>query len=81
MVNFNSERYEKKIFMVILFSILFSVVIISSINAQDDPKAKLDQAEQYYKSAQFDNAIEILNNLAADNNVDVENFDRIVELS
>ncbi|HKB85506.1 MAG TPA: tetratricopeptide repeat protein, partial [Ignavibacteriaceae bacterium] len=40
--------------------------------AQTDSKDKLDQAEQYYKSAQFDNAIEILNSLAADNSADIE---------
>jgi TolB-like protein len=46
--------------------------MVSSAFAQTDSKAKLDQAEQYYKSAQFDNAIEILNNLAADSSVDVD---------
>ena len=72
MKNFSSDSYGKRIFLIILFSMLFSAVNISSLNAQDDPKAKLDQAEEYYKSAQFDNAIDILNGLAADTNVDVE---------
>ncbi len=52
--------------------VLFFLLIIPSINAQTGPKEKLDQAEQYYKSAKFDNAIELLNELSADSSVDVE---------
>lgn len=51
---------------------VLSMLITSTLWAQSDPKAKLDQAEQYYKSAQFDNAIGILDTLAADGSVDVE---------
>lgn len=51
---------------------VLSMLITSTLWAQSDPKAKLDQAEQYYKSAQFDNAIGILDTLASDGSVDVE---------
>jgi TolB-like protein len=55
--------------------LIFAIILLllsTSAYAQDSPKDKLDQAEQFYKSAQFDNAIEILNNLAADETVDVD---------
>ncbi len=58
-----------------LFTLIFAIILLllsTSAYAQDSPKDKLDQAEQFYKSAQFDNAIEILNNLAADESVDVD---------
>ncbi len=55
-----------------IFFVLCFLIIVPSMYAQTGPKEKLDQAEQYYKSAQFDNAIEILNGLAADNTIDVE---------
>jgi TolB-like protein len=58
--------------LTVLFLAVFSVLMVSSIFAQTNPKEKLDQAEQYYKSAQFDSAIDILNDLAADNSIDVE---------
>ncbi len=54
------------------FLVLVLLLIAPSVNAQTDPGAKLDQAKQYYKSAQFDKAIELLNGLAADNTIDVE---------
>jgi TolB-like protein len=54
------------------FLVLVLLLVAPSVNAQTDPKAKLDQAEQYYKSAQFDKAIDLLNGLAADNTIDVE---------
>ena len=62
----------KRVLASSFFLILFLLLIAPSVYSQTDPKANLDQAEQYYKSAQFDNAIEILNGLAADNTVDVD---------
>jgi len=55
-----------------LFAAFISLLALTSVNAQESPKDKLDQAEQYYKAAQFDNAIEVLNNIAGDSSVDVE---------
>lgn len=49
--------------------ILLSSLLISSSYYSDDAKEKLKQAENYYKSAQFDNAIEILNTLSGDASV------------
>ena len=48
--------------MVIFIFLLF----IPSIYSQNDPKAQLNEAEEYYKSAQFDKAIDILSRLSAD---------------
>ena len=55
----------------ILFFAVFSFLLVGTTNAQTSPKEKLDQAEQYYKSAQFSNAINILNELAEDSSIDV----------
>jgi len=46
--------------------------MLGTLYAQTSPKEKLDQAEQYYKSAQFGEAIDILNELASDSSVDVD---------
>lgn len=62
---------ERFLLPVFIFTII-TFLMVSSVSAQTDSKAKLDQAEQYYKSAQFDNSIEILNSLAGDSSVDVE---------
>ncbi len=62
----------KRFLFSVFISTIFSFIVVSSVLAQTDSKEKLDQAEQYYKSAQFDDAIGILNNLAADSSVDVE---------
>lgn len=48
---------------------LLSFLLISSSYYSDDAKEKLKQAENYYKSAQFDSAIEILNTLSGDASV------------
>lgn len=51
---------------------LLSFLLISSSFNSDDAKDKLKQAEDYYKSAQFDSAIEILNTLSHDASVNEE---------
>jgi TolB-like protein len=56
-------------FFLFIAAFLFSF-FLTSVFAQESPKDKLDQAEQYYKSAQFDNAIDVLNSLATDTAVD-----------
>ena len=58
--------------MCMFFFTLFFLLMVSAVSAQTDSKEKLDQAEEYYKSAKFDNAIEILNSLATDNSADIE---------
>lgn len=55
------------IFACIMFFAFTSVVL-----AQGDPQSKLAEAEEYYKSAQFDEAIEILNKLSYDESMDIE---------
>jgi TolB-like protein len=72
MLNSNSFRSGEKYRLIIFIAALFSLVLMNSVFAQDDPKAKLDQAEQYYKAAQFDKAIDVLNGLASDNSADIE---------
>lgn len=52
---------------IFLFFFLFTVSGFSQTH-----KEKLEQAEDYYKQAQFDNAIEILNKLVEDNSSDNE---------
>ncbi len=66
-----NKLHTRRLVPMIFFAFLF-LFIASGASAQTDSKEKLDQAEQYYKSAQFDNAIEILNSLAADNSADIE---------
>ncbi|MFH1197547.1 MAG: CsgG/HfaB family protein [bacterium] len=51
---------------IIFFSFTFAIL------AQSDPQSKLTEAENYYKSAQFDEAIEILNQLSYDESMDIE---------
>lgn len=51
--------------------IFISSFLLTSAYAQESPKDKLDLAEQLYKSAQFDDAINQLNSLVADSSVDV----------
>lgn len=53
-----------------MLSAVISFFVLTTAYPQDSPKDKLNQAEQYYKSAQFDNAIDILNNLGADSTID-----------
>ncbi len=67
----NNKLHTGKCVPMFFFAVFF-LLMVSAVSAQTDSKAKLDQAEQYYKSAQFDNAIEILNSLAADNSADIE---------
>lgn len=61
---------NKNLFMikhqVFLLMVFVSLMFIPTIRAQNDVKAKLDEAEQYYKSAQFDKAIDILKQLSVD---------------
>jgi TolB-like protein len=52
--------------------ILFSVLVFSGSTVLDDPKTKLAEAEKLYNSAQFDDAIEILVQLANDGTIDKE---------
>jgi TolB-like protein len=54
---------NRRYFLLIIF---VSLMFIPAIKAQNDVKGKLDEAEQYYKSAQFDKAIDILKQLSAD---------------
>jgi TolB-like protein len=68
----NPVRTGRRFILSVFIIAVLSILITSTLWAQTDPKAKLDQAEQYYKSAQFDNAIGILDTLAADGSVDVE---------
>ena len=49
-----------------LLVILIFLMLIPAIRAQNDVKARLDEAEQYYKSAQFDKAIDLLKQLSVD---------------
>ena len=49
-----------------LLMIFVSLMFIPAVKAQNDVKGKLDEAEQYYKSAQFDKAIDILKQLSVD---------------
>jgi TolB-like protein len=51
---------------------LLSFLFISNSYYSDDAKEKLKQAENYYKAAQFDSAIEILNTLSGDASVNEE---------
>lgn len=51
---------------------LISFLLMSSSFYSDDAKEKLQQAENYYKAAQFDNAIEILQKLSSDGTNDEE---------
>lgn len=59
--------FRKNIQTVMMLFTVLAVFCFTSISyAQDTPKTKLDQAEKYYKSAQFDNAIDILTQLSND---------------
>ncbi len=55
----------------ICYTLMFILFFLMNVLAQNQ-KEKLDKAEQYYKQAQFDNAIEILNQITADNSADNE---------
>lgn len=52
--------------------ILLSFLFVNNILQSDDAKERLTKAENFYKAAQFDNAIEILNQLSTDDAVDEE---------
>ncbi len=60
------KKYFKIMHNYFLMVIFISLLFIPSTYSQNDPKAKLNEAEEYYKSAQFDKAIDILNQLSAD---------------
>ncbi len=49
-----------------ILMIFVFVMFIPAVKAQIDVKSKLDEAEQYYKSAQFDKAIDVLKQLSVD---------------
>lgn len=67
-----SNRFPKSGMMQLSLIALLSFMLLSSGTFSDDAKDKLKQAENYYKSAQFDNAIEILNGLSKDASVNEE---------
>lgn len=52
--------------------ILLSFLFVNHILLSDDAKDRLTKAENFYKAAQFDNAIEILNQLSTDEAVNEE---------
>lgn len=52
--------------------ILLFLIFITAAGFPQSQKEKLGEAEQYYKQAQFDDAIEILNAIANDNSADIE---------
>lgn len=56
----------------IFFLLVVFFVFSSSVFCKDDPKAKLTQAEELYKSAQFEKAIDLLVELSSDKAVDIE---------
>lgn len=68
---FNSTCLFKKAQFLMFLMIFLSSFLLTSVYAQESPKDKLDLAEQLYKSAQFDDAIQTLNTLVADSSVDV----------
>lgn len=62
---FKSPKCSLLKFQNIILIIFISLIAVSNCRSQDN-KAKLDEAEQYYKSAQFDKAIDILMQVSAD---------------
>ncbi len=50
----------------IILLIFTALIITSECQAQNDQKARLNEAEEYYKSAQFDKAIDVLTQLSID---------------
>lgn len=66
------NRFPKRGMIQLSLIALLSFMLLSSGTFSDDAKDKLKQAENYYKSAQFDNAIEILNGLSKDASVNEE---------
>ncbi len=65
-------RFRSRAMLQLLLMAILSIMLLSSGTYSDDAKDKLKQAENYYKSAQFDNAIEILNDLSKDASVNEE---------
>ncbi len=63
---YNSPKHNILKYRHIIFIILISLIGISNSMAQENSKEKLKEAEQYYKSAQFDKAIDVLQKVAAD---------------
>ena len=69
----NKKYFSNQLFLrFLLCSVFFISLLITSVYPQDDSKSKLDKAGEYYKSAQFDNAITILEDLSSDNSTDNE---------
>ncbi|MDO8549595.1 MAG: CsgG/HfaB family protein [Ignavibacteria bacterium] len=52
--------------------IIILLLFLITTGFSQTPKEKLEKAEQYYKSAQFDDAIKILNEISSDNFTDTE---------
>jgi TolB-like protein len=52
--------------------ILILLLSLITIGFSQTQKEKLETAQQYYKSAQFDDAIKILNEISSDNSTDTE---------
>ncbi len=63
---FYSTKFTSLKYHHIILVIFISLIAISASKSQDDLKTKLNEAEQYYKSAQFDKAIDILIQLSTD---------------
>ena len=59
----NFFNFKHHYFLIMIFMLL---TFTCAIKSQDDPKTKLNEAEQYYKSAQFDKAIDVLKQLSTD---------------
>jgi TolB-like protein len=67
-----SKKYiMKSAYFLVFLMIFMSSFLFTSVFAQDSPKDKLELAEQLYKSAQFDDAIEKLNSVVNDSSADV----------
>ena len=69
---YNFYLSKARFLLIILISVLFCLLSSSALYAQDSSKEMLEKAEQYYKSAKFDNAIEILETLSKNTSVDAE---------
>lgn len=65
----NDKKLQTALLYFFILSI-FSLVFNFNLSAQDEGKTRLAEAEQYYKSALFDKAIDILNSLSNDKAID-----------
>jgi TolB-like protein len=67
----NNERLYTVMVKLLALTILI-LLYNSATLAQDNGKSRLAEAEKYYKSAMFDKAIDILDNLSSDKSTDNE---------